>query len=229
VRAALTLSPTPQRVPYPLIPSPLVRSRDTATICSQAGASSSFYLSSLESLSTSAADTDAPLKAALAQWASGYESAKRLQILTSSAPRAVAVSEALARAAGAAPPQRRSHLTPLSRSMLMSEVSTEPWGQEHDSFKSKFGESVWDLVGRLEPIALELESATTPVFIVAHEEHCRSLRAFLLRRIVHEARTQLDPSFVGSPLQLLDLYEENGMGFSETVVRLSPAVDFAMG
>ena len=48
------------------------------------------------------------------------------------------------------------------------------------SFRQRFGEKVVDLVGRLEPIVLELEGSTAPVLIVASESACRTLRAFLL-------------------------------------------------
>ena len=48
-----------------------------------------------------------------------------------------------------------------------------------ESFEKKFGESVASLVDRLEPIALEVEAAPKPVFIVAYEAPCRTLRALV--------------------------------------------------
>ena len=82
---------------------------------------------------------------------------------------------------------------------------------------------MWDLVGRLESIALEIESATSPVFVVAHEEHCRSLRAFLVRQLAlaYHDREKVDSSFLAAPLQLLEFEDDNSTGFIETVVDLS--------
>jgi hypothetical protein len=78
-------------------------------------------------------------------------------------------------------------------------------------------------VVRLEPIVLEIESATTPLFIVAHEEHCRSLRAFMLRNLAlqHERREDLDESFTTAPLSVLDFHDTKWKGFVETVVELA--------
>ena len=55
------------------------------------------------------------LNEGLARWAAQFEAASSLHILTSTAPRAVATANALARAAGSPAPAHRSNLAPLSR------------------------------------------------------------------------------------------------------------------
>ena len=74
--------------------------------------------------------------------------------------------------------------------MLGSDSST--------SFKKKFGESVGDLVVRLEPIVLELEGATQPVLVIAQEAPCRTLRAYLLKSKLGELshRGDIDGSLI---------------------------------
>lgn len=100
----------------------------------------------------------------LVRWAKSYARAKELVILTSNEPRAVAAAGALADAAGSAPPAHRSTLAPLVRVDGGKPAEGAP---SPSSFKSKFGESVSDLVVRLEPIVLEFEGATSPVRLEA--------------------------------------------------------------
>jgi len=189
------------------------------------------------------------LHASLRHWAAHKcESPSALRILTSTAPRALAFAETIAVAAGAVDPAARSTLTPLSTRTLgatapaaggatgtpAGPTSTPPLGPTPNprrtprvsgDFELRFGESVWDLCGRLEPIALEIESATSPLCIVSHESECRALRAFLIRKIslAHSEREKIDPSFVAAPLQLLEFVDSNQKGFVETVVPLADA------
>jgi len=139
---------------------------------------------------------DEALHAALCKWAAGYARAKDLLILTSTMPRAAAAASALATAAGGAAPASRGQLAPVKRSGS-SRPSTPAAPMAGCSFMGRFGESVQNLVGRLEPIALEIEASTCPVLVVAHEAPCRSLRALFLNathKVISE-REDVDSSF----------------------------------
>jgi len=154
----------------------------------------------------------------LVRWAKSYARAKELVILTSNEPRAVAAAGALADAAGSAPPAHRSTLAPLVRVDGGKPAEGAP---SPSSFKSKFGESVSDLVVRLEPIVLEFEGATSPVLIVAQEAPCRTLRAYLLHKTLAAlpVREVVDDTFTArlDKPQLIHFEPTMTGGFVETV------------
>lgn len=166
----------------------------------------------------SAEAEDESLSASLASWAATCPRAKELIILTSTTPRAISIAEMLSQATGSAPPAHRSHLVTMAKrdatpsaspsasadsaaALLPASITPAPITPapvvRTNSFKGMFGESVSDLISRLEPIVLETTAATSPVCIVAHEAPCRTLRAFLLNtkaRGMHE-RDKVDVSF----------------------------------
>ena len=126
---------------------------------------------------------DGQLPPALAAWVASYPRAHELTILTSTQPHTRTLAAAIAAAAGAAPAQDRSQLAPLDRALASDQqLSDDGLGGESPqlSFKKAFGERAADLVMRVEPLALEVEGATMPVLLLAHEGACRVLRAFLL-------------------------------------------------
>lgn len=167
-------------------------------------------------------DDDA-LHAGLAKWAAGYANAKELLILTSTMPRAAAAAAALAEAAGVAAPASRGQLAPISNPTLRPTTPAAPHPSSDGSFKNRFGESVRNLVGRLEPIALEIEGATCPVLVIAHEAPCRSLRALFLRSTQTDlgigARESVDASFAAGAQAAPSLFEykptEDNASFTE--------------
>lgn len=86
--------------------------------------------------------------ARVCRWAESYERKAELRILCSIEPRATATAGAIADAIGGHRPEKRPTLAPLVFESRDSKAS---------SFTKKFGESVTDLVARLEPIILEIE------------------------------------------------------------------------
>lgn len=106
--------------------------------------------------------------------------ASQLQILTSVLPRAKATAQAVAAAAGCSAPSERAQLSPLGRVEGLLESKHIERQDEEISFSEAFGETVVNLVARLEPIVLEVEASTQPILIVAHEAAVRALRAYLL-------------------------------------------------
>ena len=94
-----------------------------------------------------------------------------------------------AAAAAAATRERRgeskdaAHLVELGPSALAQDrgrSSPTPPRHYDDRGESGGGESVGDLVRRLEHSVLEIESRLAPVLVVAHAAPCRALRAYLL-------------------------------------------------
>ena len=77
-------------------------------------------------------------------------------------------------------PSVRAQLAPLQRVKSASgeagSAPGTPTKESQGSFRDNFGESVANLVMRLEPIVVEIEGATAPVLIIAHEGACRALR-----------------------------------------------------
>ena len=166
------------------------------------------------------------LQAGLAKWVRSYPRAAQLLILTSAQPRAVETAEALADAAGCERPGKRGPMTPLLHSADTKAAHAEK-GDE-GTFEGKFGETVENLVGRLEPTALEMEAAVQPVFLVAHEACCRTLRTLLMEQhipFVKARETVNAKSTVTSPEPeaptILEFYPIESGGYSETVHVLS--------
>jgi len=112
---------------------------------------------------------------ALREWASNLERRNELQILCSTESRAIEEASAIADSTGGPRPQQRPMLTPLDRNLL-SPLPETP--RPSVTFREKFGEGVTDIVGRLEPLILELEGSTFPVLVVAQEGQCRALRSY---------------------------------------------------
>ena len=120
--------------------------------------------------------------ASLAAWADKQDG--ELQVLSSTHPTA-----RHAAAAAAATRERRgeskdaAHLVELGPSALAQDrgrSSPTPPRHYDDRGESGGGESVGDLVRRLEHSVLEIESRLAPVLVVAHAAPCRALRAYLL-------------------------------------------------
>ena len=167
---------------------------------------------------------------AICKWAAGYERKSELKILTSTEPHALEVANALADAAGAKRPEHRSQLAPLPAKAFRTNATS----LEARSFSKKFGESVADLVTRLEPIVLELEGATEPVVIIAQEAPCRTIRKYLQPGQIDEMSTRdsVDPSFPASParrptqgeeldeLQLIEISRSESSNVEERAVPL---------
>lgn len=102
----------------------------------------------------------------LKKWASTYEYASEMLVLTSVQPKASEAAEAIAAAAGAKPPEVRAQLTPLSRAFdseanasFMKSFNLSASSVEA-TFLERFGEAIVTLVARLEPIVLEIEAST---------------------------------------------------------------------
>ena len=133
------------------------------------------------------ANASQTLRAALCKWADAYAQRDKLKIITSTEPRTMACANALADATAGPRPEARPNLAPL-------QTSRDAMGQ---TFSTKFGESVADLVVRLEPIVLELEGAVTPVIVIAQEAPCRTLRAYVAGKQLDDIsqRDAIDPSF----------------------------------
>ena len=166
------------------------------------------------------------LQAGLAKWVRSYPRAAQLLILTSAQPRAVETAEALADAAGCERPGKRGPMTPLLHSADTKAAHAEKG--DDGTFEGKFGETVENLVGRLEPTALEMEAAVQPVFLVAHEACCRTLRTLLMEQhipFVKARETVNAKSTVTSPEPeaptILEFYPIESGGYSETVHVLS--------
>lgn len=165
--------------------------------------------------------TDETLHASLTKWASTCEYGKDLLILTSTMPRAMSAAAALTKATGAKEPACRGQLAPIKQASSLVSAVAQPDG----SFKKVFGESVANLVGRLEPIALEIEGSTSPVIVLAHEAPCRTLRALFLRSNATDqlisAREAVDATFSAASDNgvLLFEYQPNTdtASFDETV------------
>ena len=152
--------------------------------------------------------------ARLVRWAEGREDASEIRILTSTLPHAVATATALAQAANASPPSERAQLAPLRH------TSDIPSARE--DFDSKFGERVANLVGRLEPVALEIEASTQPLLIVAHEASVRALRSFLLKpsSALIADRERVDTSFEVSASTLLEFFPSPQGSYGQRVHHL---------
>ena len=175
------------------------------------------------------ADSKRALTAGLAQWVRSYSRASELLILTSNAPRAMETAESLADAAGSKRPSPRGPMTPLLHSEQARAKAQESAAAE-ETFEARFGEAVASLVGRLEPIALEVEAAVTPVFLVAHEACCRTLRTLLVepnilelsdRESVDDASTATLLSSGPEAPRLLEFFPVESGGYKETVHVLS--------
>jgi hypothetical protein len=129
----------------------------------------------------------------LSRWVSSYPRASELIVLTSTQPRALALANAITGTAKTANPGYRAQLAPLQRVKPASgsgepgSAPGSPMKQQDGSFRENFGESVANLVTRLEPIAIEIEAATAPVLIIAHEGACRTLRGELMPSILEPA------------------------------------------
>lgn len=189
---------------------------------------------------TEDSDSKRALTAGLAQWVRSYSRASELLILTSAEPRALETAEALADAAGAKRPSPRGPMTPLLHSEH-ARVKAQEKAQEKaeespsapETFEVRFGETVTNLVQRLEPIALEVEAAVTPVVLVAHEACCRTLRTLLVaptipvlpeREVVDDdAQSPFStaPSSAPEAPRLLEFFPAEGGGYKETVHVLS--------
>lgn len=198
-------------------------------------------------------ESKAQLTAGLARWVKSYPRRDELCILTSAAPRAKETAEALADAAGCARPSPRGPLTPLlhaaeaiarsSSERRNSAGATAPDGQPsraggaplavtegrpaEETFESRFGETIADLVGRLDPVVTEVEAAVAPVLLVAHEAHCRALRTLLVEAsipLLHD-REKVDPTSTvvasGHDAPRLLEFLPTSTGYSETVHVLS--------
>jgi len=152
--------------------------------------------------------------ARLVRWAEGREDSSEIRILTSTLPHAVATATALAQAANAAPPSERAQLAPLGHA---SDIPST-----REDFDSKFGERVANLVGRLEPVALEIEASTQPLLIVAHEASVRALRSFLLKpsSALIADREFVDASFDVSASTLLEFFPSPQGGYGQRVHQL---------
>ena len=169
---------------------------------------------------------------AISAWAAARPAAAELRILTSTQKDAVAVADEVAAAAHAAPPSQRAQLTPLgtsggashsgslfSMSWRADDETADGAGETPTSFMKQFGERVVNLVGRLEPVILEIEGSTQPVAVVAHEAACRTLRAFLLSRGSDmDEREQVDDSFPANAakVHVLEFAPRAIGGFDET-------------
>jgi len=169
------------------------------------------------------ADASLPHREALCKWAAAYARKAEIKIVASTEPRAIATAEALANAAGCSRPAHRPMLAPL----LVS-AGEEAAGATTvaPTFSTRFGESVSDLVIRLEPMVLEMEGATEPLFIIAQEAPIRTLRAYLLQARPAEItqRESIDPSFkasFGEQAHLVEFTSRDAGGFAETVHPLS--------
>ena len=96
-----------------------------------------------------------------------------------------------------------------------------------ETFESRFGETIADLVGRLDPVVTEVEAAVAPVLLVAHEAHCRALRTLLVEAnipLLHD-REKVDPTSTvvasGHDAPRLLEFLPTSTGYSETVHVLS--------
>lgn len=138
------------------------------------------------------ADASQKAREAAIRWAESYERKAELRILCSIEPRATATAGAIADAIGGHRPEKRPTLAPLVFESRDSKAS---------SFTKKFGESVTDLVARLEPIILEIEGATEPLIIIAAEASCRTLCAYLKKEPLAEisSRDDIDASISSAP------------------------------
>ena len=163
------------------------------------------------------------LQPGLAKWVRSYPRAPELLILTSAHPRASATAKALADAAGCGRPGKRGPMTPLLQSAEIKAAAKATPAAEL-SFEGKFGETVENLVGRLEPIVLEMEAAVQPVVFIAHEACCRTLRTLLMEpqipvvadREVINSNSSVTAAAPETP-QLVEFYPLEGGGYSETV------------
>lgn len=161
-------------------------------------------------------ETDADLKQReiLCKWASSYDRKAELKIITSTEGRAMANADAVAAVTGGPKPEASPKLAPLI--LREDHSSSAPASasfkkRTSESFTKKFGESVSDLVVRLEPIVLELEGATQPVLVIAQEAPCRTLRAYLLKSKLAELshRGDIDGSLVSGANATPTLVEFN--------------------
>jgi len=154
--------------------------------------------------------------ARIAKWAASRTGMNEIRTLTSTLPHAVAAATAFAQAANAAPPAQRPQLAPLRTG------NTSDRAMEAESFDAKFGERVANLVGRLEPVALEIEASTQPILIIAHEASVRALRSFLLKpsSSVITERERVDASFEVSRSTLLEFRPSSYGGVEQHVHQL---------
>lgn len=164
------------------------------------------------------------------QWAAtlrSTDSSDALRILTSTQDRAIATAVAVSKAAQCPEPAERAQLTPLSRGSgtatnTRRSDESDANKPEVQSFAATFGERIKNLVSRLEPIALEIEAATSPILIVAPESHIRVLRSFLLPPTETSLlqREQVDASVQARPNRLFVFSPKPTGGYEESAQEL---------
>lgn len=163
------------------------------------------------------ADASIAHRQGLCAWFAAYARKADLQILTSTEPRAIAAAEAVADVTGGERPCLRPMLTPLLK------TSKEDAGAA--TFRSRFGESVDELVVRLEPIILEVEGAVAPLLVVASEAPCRALRTYLRSVPIANLgqREAIDPTLKidSSQPRLLQFQSGEAGGFMESLIELA--------
>ena len=156
---------------------------------------------------------------------------KRLTIFCSRSPRAKEMAHALAEVAGCEPPRVRVALNPFDPAMEASPVATrralgreaqEAQHPEHQSHPESLMKTATSpnvvLASRLEPVAMELESSTSPCLVVSHDAPCGSLRALFLA--LDTVRADDEYTAGGGDSQNAFL---NAMKISEGDIRLSEA------
>jgi len=160
----------------------------------------------------------------IATWAASLQQVAKkkgkLHILASTKPHSIEAAGLVASALGVHP-RHLSGLNPLDRGCSLLSADDDNTDMAFNQRYDGGGESLADLVGRLEPCLLDVEAAVDPVLVIAHVFPCRVLRAYFLgcevAKAMHEPRSKGACALANGEQLVVELQPQLGGGYSECI------------